>query len=112
VCIGSLVIKNIDARKYDGLAQPLDITVDVEDSFGNKQSGVLVQVVASYGLRTWTGILPETSNTGRYEVCDVGAFDGTDGGGVTINITLIKAPLCTTMGAGTAREGSICDAIP
>lgn len=76
------------------------------------QSGVLVQVVDSAGLRTWTGILPETSNTGKYEVCDVGAFDGSDGGGVTINVTLIKAPLCTATGNATAREGSICDAGP
>jgi hypothetical protein len=101
-----LLIVQIIGRKENGNAQPLDILVRVRDDLGNPIDGATVMAVASNGNQSWSGTLPGTGS-GYYMVCDVGAFNGRDGGGVQVTVTARKAGYQSGSGSATAGRGNL-----
>jgi hypothetical protein len=86
--------------------QPIDIQVRVQDSQGTYRDDVNVQVLASNGTESWSGVLPSTGANGIYRICDVGSFS-TGASTIIINATASKAGYISGSGTATCKVGNL-----
>jgi hypothetical protein len=100
------VITSEDARKSNGNNEPMDIKMTLMDDLGNLITGATVSGSATDNSGSWSGALNGSAG-GVYSICDVGAFDGNNGGGVQITIAASKAGYQSDSVAFTAGKGDL-----
>ncbi len=101
----NLVVQQIVGKKPDGSSQPLDIQVSLRDNLGATVDGATVNVTAS-GSSSWSGALIGIGG-GVYKICDVGSFNGTNGGGITITANASKSGYTPASRSANATRGNL-----
>ena len=84
----------------------MDIKVHVQDDLGNNITGATVSAHAYSSSGDWTGALTDIGG-GDYLVCNVGSFDGSGGGGITIDAAASKTNYQPDTGSGSATNGDL-----